>query len=161
MKKAILAALSSVTFLHATGAKAEVNYDFSGHWQGSGKVQEEEMLGAVDANFTIDIKNTNTNITIQECWTIPDKSQKAKKTCYDSDYSINQSGQIFSAGEKIGDAFPKYIIIFQGNTQVSEQMKFGIDSSGALIFHYTYANYDGGTQVRSSKLTRKSNIRGL
>lgn len=153
--KTKLAFLLSVNLFFTTLAFAEVNYNFNGRWEGKGKILEDSSLDSVDAKISLSITLNETSLNITECWTVSDSVMQQKADCYQNMFSVTESGKILSEGKEIGDVYPRYILIFRGNSQVSEQMKFGIDGSGALAFHYTYANSDGGASVHSGKLERQ------
>ncbi|MGZ3721879.1 MAG: hypothetical protein ACXVA9_03040 [Bdellovibrionales bacterium] len=136
--------------LAATQAMADS--EFSGHWKGTGTYQSEDLQNAIPADFDITIAHSDSAISINECWTIPDQYTGKKTTCYKSDYSVNESAQVFANGKKIGDIFPGRILVFQGNDQASELMTFDLNSSRELRFRYSYSNFDGGINIQFAEI---------
>jgi hypothetical protein len=55
-------------------------------------------------------------LTLVECWRV-----EGKKKCQTSEYDSDGS-RLYIRGKRVGEIFPWQIIIFEGNSQVSEQM---------------------------------------
>jgi len=146
----VLLALACVLF---TSVKAMANPEFAGHWQGSGTYQSEAMLKAVDADLDIVLNETDSQLSINECWTYLDPVQGKRTTCYKSDFTLDDNSQIFVADHKVGDVFPGRISVFQGNSQVSELMTFDLNEKRDLLFRYSCSNMDGGMNLQFAELS--------
>lgn len=137
-------------FLFANTAAA--GSEFSGHWKGTGTYQSEDLIKAIEADFDILITQTDAELKIKECWTVPDAILGRRTSCYQSDYTLNAAEQIFARGKKVGDIFPGKVFVYQGNSQVSESMSFALNGKRELLFRYSYSNFDGGLNIQFAQL---------
>ncbi len=142
-----------LTLFMSPVASANQNGDFNGHWVGSGTYQTDTSGKSIDANFDLVISQTPNALSIKDCWTFDGANVGLSKRCYQSDYTINESAQVYSGQKKIGSIYPGLISIFQGDTQVSELMHFELNNNNELILQYVLINMDGGVHVRFSKLS--------
>ena len=127
-----------------------------GSWQGAGSFISDSLIAPVSIDMNLSISLSESTLTIQDCWK---NSALRMDHCNHSVYQVNDSGQIFDRGVKIGDIFPGYIIIFIGNAQVSEQMIFNFEESDfekskGLRYQYTFTTYDGVSQSRRGELKK-------
>ena len=127
-----------------------------GSWQGTGSFLNDSLIAPVSIDMTLSISLSESTFTIEDCWK---NSALRMDHCNHSAYQVNDSGQIFDMGVKIGDIFPGYIIIFIGNDQVSEQMIFNFEQSDfekskSLRYQYSFTAYDGVSQSRRGELKK-------
>ena len=125
--------------------------DLSGHWLGQGR---QFILGSnSEVLIDLELSFTESSLNITECWETASQPKDAE--CLESQFELEGRETLLSNGNKVGDIFPGKIIIFQSNTQVSEQMLF-INRKDGLYYRYTYSNLDGESQWREGILKRGS-----
>ncbi|MGZ3711260.1 MAG: hypothetical protein ACXVBE_05865 [Bdellovibrionota bacterium] len=131
--------------------------EFNGHWQGVGTFQSEDLPKAIPADFDVTIKAGDKHLIVDECWVMQTASGGKRKTCYHSDYAVNENDQVFAGQNKIGDIYPDRISIYQGDSQVSELMTFDLNGKRELLFRYAYSNMDGNIVMKFAQLPEVTN----
>ena len=125
---------------------------FDGSWQGTGLWARDSLERPAATAEHLEIDLSPTQLRFQECWVYRDTDGRQKSPCIDSTYErVGES--LFHNGKKVGDLFPNKIQIYDGNTQVSEQITIQETSTGVL-YRYSYLNFDGAAERREAKLRR-------
>jgi len=146
--------LIAIMAITTKGRAESVGSDFQGEWVGAGQVLSGDSANPVAADFDLKIQKTEKSLTIEDCWTVVDAQLGQRRTCYQNQFAVNEFDQVLAGENKVGDIFPDYILIYQGTSQVAEQMKFGLKANGGLVYNYTYSNEGGDRNVRSAQLQR-------
>lgn len=123
--------------------------DFNGTWTGFG--ESCSGLKCTKTRNWVQIEVQSHRLRLVECW--EESSLASSSKCLHSDYEV-RGESIWTKSRKIGDIFPWQMIIFEGNSQVSEQLVFKETGPSEINYHYSYSNMDGQSDWRRGNLKR-------
>lgn len=127
--------------------------EFDGTWEGSGYINLPHRKDVVNTTFKIDIMLTDSEVKILDCY---EASELSISQCHETIYNIQDKSNIFDdRGKKVGDIYPRRLVIYNGNTQVSEQFLIALNNQGLMSYRYTNSNMDGEFELRQAILSRK------
>lgn len=125
--------------------------NFSGLWRGKGVLLNQNLPQPLPVDMALSVSITATQVEIFDCW----KGENLQPKCYTNLLQLDESGQIYRSGQKIGDLYPDRIVMFWSNRQASEQMFLGWSREQGLKYQYIFSAFDGASQVRNSGTLQK------
>lgn len=126
-----------------------------GSWKGKGLF----LTGFPTRSFPIEeslrITLSEREFQILECFQGSEAESPVKRKCIATNYTRDDS-RLFRKEKKVGDIFPNGIRIYEGNSQVGEQIQIEFLPEQKLKYRYNYMNFDGAFQMRESELSLQS-----
>lgn len=138
------------TLLSSVWAQA---HDLEGKWVGKGVWNVGASVVMYETQVTLDVKVTESQIILKDCWQPVPHGTQGKAICYDTTYDV-KDGRIYFEGNWVGYLLSFEMTAFYGNNQVSEQIIIRRLTKDKIRFVYTYANFDGDSHYRVEELTR-------
>ncbi len=142
-----------VILLIASGSIV-LGHELEGAWLGTGSWFQSGFKQGLPINAKLKIEMTESTLKFMECFESTGMNQKNKRECLVSSFEIRDES-IYMGENKVGDIYPNRIIIFYGNSQVSEQIILRAGSKATLDYQYSYANLDGESDFRKISMARE------
>lgn len=128
-------------------------HDLAGTWTGKGAWHMGSVRKSYEIEVSLDVKVTDTQIILKDCWQPVPVGKQSKNLCYDTVYDVKE-GRAYFEGNWVGYLLPFQLTAFYGNSQVSEQIIVTKVSDNKIEFLYSYANFDGDSHYRVEELTK-------
>ncbi len=128
--------------------------ELAGSWQGTGSWFRSSLKQGLPVIAELKLEMTESTLNLLECFKSTSSSQNSERKCLASSFEIRDES-IYMGENKVGDIYPSRIIIFYGNSQVSEQIILRAGSKGTLDYQYSYANLDGENNFRKISMVKQ------
>jgi hypothetical protein len=125
---------------------------FSGTWTGKGHWFNASREIDVATDVTLAIAADDSSFRFEECWDYRERNGDPRHSCINGAYD-RRADALFHDEKRVGDVYPDRVIIYEGNSQVGEQIVMELTKTGDLHYRYSYLNADGAEERREVQLT--------